>query len=546
MKHSFIDILRYPDSILFQFEDSSGRFEEADGKEEEKARLKYQTENGAGVITLYPSKRPVKRIKLRWRGDMSDCFLVTGDALERMYGSTLGHVSHKAMSSPVWTGMIPDRNMPWYFQVYDGEKLNCFGVKTGADAFCTFLCDESGITLWLDVRNGGGGVRLEEPLRVAEVACREGNANETPYQASRAFCRQMCDNPVLPKEPIFGVNNWYWAYGNISHSSVMEETDNLMNMCCDCVTKPYMIIDDGWQRGRYKTKERISYNGGPWDLTKAGFDSMAETADAIHRKGAKAGIWFRPLRTSVQVPPDWENPVLKDDRGMLLDPSHPDVLNMVYNDTAMIRNWGYELIKHDFTTYDTITIQNAKDGDWHFYNKGITNCTMLKNLYKTIQKAADGADVIGCNTVGHLTAGIHSVQRVSDDTSGHYFEYTRLSGCASYIRLPQNETFFSFDPDCAAFTSQVPVKENLDFLEVAAITGSTTLASVTPGILKGDDLKRVRRIYKIASEGGINAIPTDWLAHNTPSRFETDDGKKFHYDWYEYYDGIRSFYEWYE
>ena len=547
MKHSFIDILRKPDSILFQFEDSNIRFEEADGREEQNARIDFCKEDGALDITLYPSERPIKRIKLRWRGDMSDCLLITGDALERLYASTMGHVSGKAMSSPVWTGMIPDRNLPWYFQVYDGEKLNCFGVKTGADAFCTFQCDESGITLWLDVRNGGGGVRLTEPLMVAKVVCREGNTEETPFEASRTFCRQMCDNPILPKEPIFGVNNWYWAYGNISHKSVMEETDNLLDMCTDAVVKPYMIIDDGWQKSRYRSRRHSAgYNGGPWDVTGSGFNSMAETAHCIHEKGAKAGIWFRPLLTSEQFPAECEGPVLRNKTGINLDPSHPEVLRKVYEDTAMIRSWGYELIKHDFTTIDTISIKNAEDGDWHFYDKTITNATMLKNLYKTIQTAAGEADVIGCNTVGHLTAGIHSVSRAAEDTSGRYFEYTRLNGCASYIRLPQNNTFFSFDPDCAAFTENVPFKENLDFLELAAITGSTTLASAVPGILKGEDLKRIRKIFKIASEGGLGAVPTDWLGHNITSKYVSENGENFNYDWYSYYDGIRSFYTWYD
>ncbi len=546
MKHSFINLLTPPDSVLFQFEDSPGRFEEADGRETHNERIDYTIAGNEGRITIFPSKRPIKRIKLRWRGDMSDCILVTGDALERLYASTIGTVAKKAMSSPVWTGIVSDRDMPWYFQAYDGEKLNCFGVKTGADAFCTFLCDESGITLWLDVRNGGGGVSLKEPLLAARVVCREGNTEETPFEASQAFCRMMCENPVMPKQPIFGANNWYWAYGNISHESVMTETDNLMDMCQDCSKKPYMIIDDGWQRGRYKTKNRMSYNGGPWDLVHEGFSSMAETAEAIHNKGANAGIWFRPLLTNIQVPYEWETPKIRDDRGVTLDPSNPDVLNMVYETTAMIRSWGYDLIKHDFTTLDTISRKNAEDGDWHFYDRSITNCTMLKNLYQTIQNAAGDAEVIGCNTIGHLCAGIHSVQRAAEDTSGRYFEYTRMHGCASFIRLPQNGTFFSFDPDCAAFTRQVPFKENLDFLELAAITGSTTLASVVPGILKGDDMARIRKIYKIASDGGLGAVPVDWLSHNTPCRYKTASGEEYYYDWYKYYDGIRSFYGVYE
>lgn len=534
MKNSFISLLRQPDSILFQFEDSCLRFEEADSREEQSAYVEYHVENQMGTIILYPSKRLVKRIRLRWRGDMSDCFIITGDALERIYDS----------STAAWTGMIPDRNLPWYFQVYDGDKLNCFGVKTGSNAFCNFQCDDSGITLWLDVRNGGGGVRLKEPLEAAKVVCREGKPEESPFEASKAFCRQMCDCPVLPKTPIFGANNWYWAYGKISHSIVMEETDQLMDMCCDAINTPYMIIDDGWQAMRYKTRERKTYNGGPWNAATGLFYSMEETAAAIREKGVKAGIWFRPLLTSVQVPEEWEGPRQMHPRGVLLDPSHPDVLYRICEDVEMLRNWGFELIKHDFTTIDTLGKVVDAQGDWHFFDKTITNCSMLKTLYRRIQNAAGDAVVMGCNTVNHLVAGIHAAQRIGQDTSGNHFELTRRNGCASFIRLPQNGTFFAADPDCAAITDRVPVDSNLDFLELCAITGCITLASVTPGLLKGKDLTRIREIYRIASQGGIGAVPCDWLGHNVCAHYTIPGGKKVFYDWYKTYDGVRSFWEW--
>jgi len=463
---------------------------------------------------------------------MSDCLMLTGDALERVYAS----------STAAWTGMIPQRKLPWYFQVYDGEKLNCFGVKTGPDAICHFQCDDSGITLWLDVRNGNGGVLLREPLIAARVVCRKGNTDESSYEASRAFCRQMCDNPVLPKIPVFGVNNWYWAYGELSHNIVMDETDQLMDMCRDTLHAPYMVVDAGWEKNWYRTRANKVCQAGPWDVPRYSFDSMEETAGAIREKGAKPGIWFRPLFTAVQVPREWESPRQKEPLGIQLDPSHPDVLEWIRQDVARFKGWGYELIKHDFSTIDTLDTLSDREDNWHYYDESITNCTILKNLYKKIQQATGDDVVIGCNTLNHLVAGIHAVQRSSQDTSGRKFEDTRQNGCASFIRLPQNQTFFAADPDCAAFTANVPAKENLDFLELCAITGCVTFASVTPGILKDEEMARIRKIYRIASEGGLGAIPTDWLGHNICSRFKTPDGELFRYDWYKYYDGVRSFY----
>jgi hypothetical protein len=71
MKNTFVNILREPDSILFQFEDSTIRFEEPDSREEQNARIEYRITGDEGVVTLYPSERPVRRIKMRWRADLS-------------------------------------------------------------------------------------------------------------------------------------------------------------------------------------------------------------------------------------------------------------------------------------------------------------------------------------------------------------------------------------------------------------------------------------------------------------------------------------------
>ena len=90
MKHSFINLLRDPDSVLFQYEDSGIRFEEPDGREEQIAKLEYKVNGNSGAIIVYPCDKPIKRVKLRWRGDMSDAQLILGDAFERNYSYSFG------------------------------------------------------------------------------------------------------------------------------------------------------------------------------------------------------------------------------------------------------------------------------------------------------------------------------------------------------------------------------------------------------------------------------------------------------------------------
>ena len=538
MKPAFFDICREPDHVLFQYPDSVIRFEEPTSLEERTEGIGFAVKNGALAVTLYPTARPYLRVKLRWDGDLSSGLLCLGDGWERVGLST------KKDYEGMWTGIEPRRRMPWYFHLFDGAALHSFGVKTGPSVFVWFECDASGISAWLDVRSGGRACELSEPLLACRVVCREGREGEIPYRAAEAFCRMMCDKPNLPTEPIFGVNNWYWAYGNITHDIVMDECSYLMEMARDAVCRPHMIIDDGWQINRYSHRFG-SYNGGPWDLANAGFSDMAATADAIHEKGAKAGIWLRPLMTCLPVPDEAVGIRAGDRGGTILDPSHPYTLERVREDIARIRSWGYDLIKHDCTTYDTVRRVFDITGTLPaFYDKHHPTAYIMREFYRAIEEAAGGAAVIGCNTFGHLAAGIHAVQRMGDDTSGRNWEVTRADGIATLVRLPQNNTFFSHDPDCAAFTDMVPCDKNLDFLETAAITGATTLASVTPHTLSAEAMARIRAIYKTASEGGIGAIPEDWLGHNEPMTYIAEDGRRFAFDWYGTYRGVRAFYSW--
>ena len=538
MRNSFIDILRIPDSILFQYEDSDIRFEEPTSREARADEFSYRKINGAFRFTLYPSGRPIMRIKLRWNGDLSSVISVIGDTYERIYD-----ISYGAQNSVFWHSILPDHDLGWYFHTYDGEALHSYGVKTGASAFASFRCDPTGISLWLDIRNGGGGTVIREPLDLVDVVSREGVIGENPYFASVEFCKMMCDNPVVPKTPFFGVNNWYWAYGNISHESVMRETDYLMELSSRAKNKPFMVIDDGWQSTRYKVKDD-SYNGGPWLESSEAFPSMRETAARIHDKGAYAGLWFRPLLTQKQCLDEMVSPGRQAKHGITLDPSHPLVLEIIENDVKNIVDWGYDLIKHDFTTLDTLGI-GAKmvDGMDHFFDRSIPNCKILLNLYEKIQAAAGDKLIIGCNTINHNVAGIHAAQRSGHDTSGRSYEITRAAATSSLLRLPQNGTFFNIDPDCPAFTDMVPIEANLDFLELCAKTSVVTLASVTPGILKGEELKRAQKIFEYASVGGSGYYPTDWLMHNAPMKY-TNGMDTFTIDWFKTYEGTRSVYTW--
>lgn len=542
----FVSILRKPDFVYGATEKTSLRFEE-DVQTECPVNYEYVIENGVGKVIVHPSEAPVKYLKFRFSGDMLGIDKVLGDQWER--AGLNAYIE--------WRSVMAGRNLPWYCFALSGNKTACYGVKTGADCFAFFQIDTHGVTLFMNLCNGNDGTDLQESIVACEVVelFEEG---EDVYKTAHKFTKMLCDHPVLPKEPVYGFNNWYWAYGNISFESVIAEAESLVEYAKGCKHRPYMIIDDGWQLLRKVGIGENNYIGGPW-IPNEKFRDMTKLCDEIHKRGAKAGIWFRPLLSTQDKEgvPD-EAVLFRESRGVILDPSHPFTLKKAFDDASRIRSWGFDLIKHDFITIDTTGYGclTAEKHDFEmldpatnrkFYDKTKTTATIFKNIYKAIQNGAGGAEVIGCNTVGHLTAGIHSVYRIGNDTSGMAWEWSRRDGVNSLMRLSQNNHFYNADPDCAAFTEKVKNDINFDYLEMCAMTGMTTLASVTPNLLNEEEKARLNKIFRMADEDKMRYELKDFAYNANPEIFVSPDGKDEKvYDWTRCYNGARAALQWIE
>ncbi|MBQ2876359.1 MAG: hypothetical protein IJE25_05070 [Clostridia bacterium] len=537
MNTSFVSVLRAPDHVFGATESSPYRFEEERSASCD-IKYEYKLSGDSAKVIVYPSGSPVKFLKLRFSGDMSSVESVFGDQWER--GGKDAYLE--------WRSVMPHRALPWFCYARSGERIAFYGVRVGADCFAFWQIDPHGVTLFLNLCSANFGTDLKEPLTACEVVEATSLEGESAYSAAKRFSAMLCPSPRLPKEPVFGVNNWYWAYGNISEETILRETDYLMKMCKGTRHRPYMIIDDGWQK--HRTFDALPYIGGPW-LPNDRFSDMANVAEEIHSKGAKAGIWFRPLLTKEAVP--IEARLIDYRGGVILDPTHPFTLEKARSDAATLRGWGFDLIKHDFTTMDILGWQLSADqqtakmcaDDRRLFDNTVTTATAIKRLYMAIQEGAGDAEVIGCNTVGHLAAGIHSISRIGCDTSGKCFEWTRRDGVNSMMRLPLNDTFFRADPDCAAFTEDVPAEANLDFLEMCALTGVTTLASVTPDILTESQLARINSIFRLADENTHRYGIKHYERCANPEIFLSEDGRAERaFDWERPYHGARSSLEW--
>lgn len=520
--HGFIDLAHHaPDRVSVQLDTTSVRL----------VRDGNDTWSGAGATVRTTERRDalnvsltapgvaVKRIHLRWRGDISSVRQLLGDAWERGYGDL------------EWRGWSADRVMPWYVATHDGHVTNSYGVRTGARAFCFWQFDSGGISLWADVRSGGVGVQLgERVLDVCDVVCRPGREHETSFAAVHAFCRQMCGNPRLPSQPVYGSNDWYWAYGKNSADTVRTDARHIVELSPVGGNRPFAVIDDGWQPERGQDKQGV----GTWDRGNEKFPDMPGLAADIHKIGARPGIWIRPLLAMKDAPDAWRLP---RDRAYL-DPTVPEVRQKVGDDIARLRSWGFEMIKHDFSTFDLMGrwgFQMGTEmtrGNWTFASgPSRTTAEVIDQLYATIRASAGDSLVVGCNTVSHLSAGHFEICRTGDDTSGTDWSRVRKMGVNTLaFRAAQHGAFYVADADCVGVTNAIPWALNRQWLDLVARSGTMLLVSLAPDALGPEQRRDLMQALAVAAVPQQLGEPLDWERTVNPVRWRLM-GRERTYDW---------------
>ncbi len=492
--------------------------------------VSFKLENDALTVYATSYEKGARYVRLRWNESMRKDVKILGDAWERGYGDLR------------WGPVFNDRCMPWYMAAsngsdatldYTGRYTECFGVGVQPNAMAFWQYDPCGITLWLDIRNGGNGTLLNgRVLECATIYFKEYKETGA-FFAIKEFCAVMSPNPYLPDHVVYGSNNWYYAYGKSSHDEIIADTKFVKEMCAECENIPYMVIDDGWQPHSCDA---------PWDRGNERFPDMEKTAREIAALGVRPGIWVRYLingrdnepRKVDTFPEEWYFTHQKK----VLDPSHPQVLNYVKETTERLIKWGYRLIKHDFSTFDIfgrwgfeITDKLAMDG-WSFYDRTKTSAEIVKNFYKVIKDSSDGAVIIGCNAIGHLCAGLHQLNRTGDDTSGFEWNRTARMGVNTLaFRVAQNNLFFGADADCVGITGAIDWSLNREWLKALSLSSSSLFVSCKPGILNEKETEELKEAFKIASVQKDEFIPLDWMETTCPERYLIN-GKEITFNWY--------------
>ena len=513
-----LEVLRVPNAITVFCE--NGAYEMRRSEDEtwsaEDVEVKTRPDAGTLTISLSAPQSAVKRLRLRWNLPGHGAKRILGDAWERGYGDL------------EWRSVVPERPLPWCFLAFDGTRTHGAGVKTGPNALCFWQVDSSGVTLWLDVRSGGVGVHLgNRVLEVATITARAGTLEESPFGLACAFCRTLCDKPLMPKQPVYGGNNWYYAYGVSSHAQILEDSRLIASAAPNGDNRPFMVIDDGWQL----TGPNCS--GGPWRFSNAAFPDMTRLASEMKSVGVRPGLWVRLLTTTERLPWSWFR------KPGVLDPSVPEVLNLVREDVARCVGWGYEMIKHDFSTFDILGerwgfelgSEITPDG-WRFADTGKTTAEIIQAFYRAIREGAGDALVLGCNVIGHLAAGLIEIQRTGDDTSGHDWNRTRKMGINTLaFRMPQHGTFFAVDADCVGLTNSVAWDLNAQWLDLLARSGTPLFVSAAPDAVGSAQLTALKEAFARAAQSQVVAEPLDWLDTVCPDQWRFGDAEA-HFDWY--------------
>lgn len=511
-----IEVRRAPDFAIVYAEEGEIRLEEGAAGVWQGRGVELRTLRAGDALRVSLRATGVRplRVLLRWRGDLRGASLFLGDHWERSYADL------------EWRGEMPNRAMPWYFLVHDGVDTLGIGVRTQPNAFVFWNADAQGVSLWADVRSGGVGVALgERTLEVCDVVCQEAVSGRSPFETLRAFCRTMCPAPRLPAAPVFGTNDWYYSYGNNQPAEILAATELVVSLAPPGGNRPYSVIDAGWSPG---ASER-----GPWDRAAERFGSMADFARRLSAAGARPGIWIRPLAAALDVPKG-----LRLARNQaFLDPTVPEALELVAADIRRLREWGYALIKHDFTSFDIVGRwgfamgATLTDDGWAFASRARTTAEVVRDLYATIRAAAGDALLIGCNTFSHLSAGVFEANRIGDDVSGSSWDRTRRMGVNTLaFRAAHHGAFYAADPDIAPITARHAWSHGRLWLRLIAESGLPLLVSPQLAATGPEQRAALKEAFALAAAAPPLGEPLDWLGTSIPRKWKLR-GAEVEFDW---------------
>lgn len=468
--------------------------------------VKLKKEKDALSVLIHSPVLPLKEVQLQWKYAAGKDVKILGDAYERSYGD---------LSFQPY-GLQPAK-MPWYCVEQHYNHTTCFGVKTGCAAFCYWQVSEKELELNLDVRNGGNGVFLgTRMLRAADIVTTKNTGKENVFATVRRFCRQMCDEPKKVKQPVYGINDWYIAYGNNSADLIIKHTAMMSPLATNTSNRPFSVIDDGWSSGT------------DYSRTNEKFPNMPGLVSQIKDLGMRPGLWTRPL---LPKPGYTRSMMIRRAQTTagdnVLDPTIDENILYIQSLFKIYKQWGFELVKHDYSTFDIFKRWGMQMGDnmtdpgWQFNDNSKTNAEIILYLYRSIRAAAGDMYLIGCNTISHLSAGVFELNRIGDDTSGKEWERTKKMGVNTMgFRMVQHENFYQADGDCVGLTTAIPWEKNKQWMQLLAQSSAPLFISAQAEAVGDEQKNFIRQCFTDASQDQPVGEPLDWLDNPLPSKWK--------------------------
>jgi len=480
-------------------------------------------------VEISAPKIVLSAVTLSWKLPINSLSIIKNDHWERTYGDVSWHT--------------PNANeiLPWYFMEYNRKTTNGFGVKTGAKSFCFWNVTEKTLSLTLDTKSGGNGVALgDRKLLAAQIVTLKGKKNESPFETTRRFTKLMCDAPRLPKKPIYGINDWYFSYGDTSEKLILDHTALMSPMTEGLTNLPFSVIDAGWFKGPPTAPNDCCW-GDDMKTPDKNFPDMARLSEKIRKFNMRPALWTRPLCGSYK---DSKSLMLPDIKGKepnkpVLDPTIPENLERVKSYFKLYNQWGYDMVKFDFTTYDIFGkwgFQMFRDGaitesNWRMRDNSKTNAEIVLQLYKTIREAAGDMYVLGFNTFSHLSAGLFEINRIGDDTSGQEWERTLKMGVNTLaFRGATHNTFYAADGDCVGLTNKVDWQKNKQWLELLSKSGTPLFISAQADATGAAQKIAIKDAFALASTPLPVGEPLDWLENAFPKKWKLN-GNVENFSW---------------
>jgi alpha-galactosidase len=275
---------------------------------------------------------------------------------------------------------------------------------------------------------------------------------------------------------------WNNAYGKNTAKGILRDADLIASLAPAGNARPQVVIDDDWQDA-------------------ARFPSMPDLASRIRSRNLHAGLWIRPLRLDRDVDASW---LLPDNRFGKASPH----MNLAFDPTVpyeLFGRWGSDM-------HGQVTTPG-----WHFHDRSRTNAEIVRDLYQGIRAAAgEHTTILGCNTVGHIAAGIFESQRIGDDTSGRDWERTRRYGVNTLAhRMAQHRTFSHVDPDIVAMTLAVNWRQTSQWMDVVARSGTSLFLSPDPVAITPEIKSTMRDAMTLSAQAG-EGFPVHPTSGTTP------------------------------